>query len=63
MTRLNNKDYKEAKKAFDREGYVVFEDVLSGNELTEYLNALQPFLKKDIKGLSLIHISEPTRPY
>ncbi|WP_339340009.1 phytanoyl-CoA dioxygenase family protein [uncultured Oceanicoccus sp.] len=50
MTRLNNKDYKEAKKAFDREGYVVFEDVLSGNELTEYLNALQPFLKKDIKG-------------
>jgi ectoine hydroxylase-related dioxygenase (phytanoyl-CoA dioxygenase family) len=50
MMKLNDKDYKEAKKEFDREGYVVFENVLSSNEVREYLNALQPFLKKDIKG-------------
>ena len=50
MNNLNKEEYKKAKKKFDDEGFIVFENLISSNEVEEYLNALDPYLKKNIKG-------------
>lgn len=50
MNNLNKEEYKKAKKKFDDEGFIVFENLISSNEVDEYLNALDPYLKKNIKG-------------
>ncbi len=50
MNNLNKEEYKKAKKKFDDEGFIVFENLISSNEVKEYLNALDPYLKKNIKG-------------
>ena len=50
MNNLNKEEYKIAKKKFDDEGFIVFENLISSNEVEEYLNALDPYLKKNIKG-------------
>ena len=38
------------REAFDREGYVLFESVLSESELTDIRTALSPYLAADISG-------------
>ena len=50
MNNLSKEEYKKAKKKFDDEGFIVFENLISSNEVEEYLNALDPYLKKNIKG-------------
>ena len=50
MNKLSKEEYKKAKKKFDDEGFIVFENLISSNEVEEYLNALDPYLKKNIKG-------------
>ena len=50
MNNLNKEEYKKAKKKFDDEGFIVFENLISSNEVEEYLNALDPYLKENIKG-------------
>ena len=50
MNNLNKEEYKKAKKKFDDEGFIVFENLISSDEVEEYLNALDPYLKKNIKG-------------
>ena len=49
MNNLNKEEYKKAKKKFDDEGFIVFENLISSNEVEEYLNALDPYLKKKYK--------------
>lgn len=43
-------EFKAKKAEFDRDGYVVFENVLSSKEIDIYINALKPFLQKGVKG-------------
>ena len=50
MNNLSKEEYKKAKKKFDDKGFIVFENLISSNEVEEYLNALDPYLKKNIKG-------------
>ena len=49
MNNLNKEEYKKAKKKFDDEGFIVFENLISSNEVEEYLNALDPIFEKKYK--------------
>ena len=43
-------EFKAKKAEFDRDGYVVFENVLSSKEIDIYINALKKKKKKGVKG-------------
>ena len=47
---LNSKEFQKNQSLFDNEGYVIFEDVLSQEEVGSYRKALNPYIKQDIKG-------------
>ena len=47
---LNSKEFEANQSLFDSEGYVIFDNVLSQEEVESYKKALNPYIKPDIKG-------------
>ncbi len=56
-------EFNERKAEFDREGYVVFEGLLPGEEVDRYVNALKPYLQKDVKGRNNFEGRKTNRVY
>ena len=48
--KLTKDEFKLAKQEFDQEGYIVFEELISRDEVANYISALKPYLSKDVKG-------------
>ena len=48
--KLAKDEFKLAKQEFDQEGYIVFEELISPDEVANYISALKPYLSKDVKG-------------
>ena len=48
--KLTKDEFKLAKQEFDQEGYIVFEELISHDEVANYISALKPYLSKDVKG-------------
>ena len=49
-TEFGKQDLEELFEVFDRDGYVVFENLLTSAEVQKHRDALQPFLDADVKG-------------
>ena len=47
--KLTKDEFKLAKQEFDQEGYIVFEELISHDEVANYISALKPYLSKDVK--------------
>ena len=47
---LGGRSFDDCKAAFDRDGYIIFERVLSPAEIAAQRAALQPHLEADIQG-------------
>lgn len=47
---LGEKSFADAKAEFDEQGYIIFENVLSGEELQDVRDALAPHLSDDLRG-------------
>lgn len=47
---LDGRSFDEWREQFDREGYIIFESVLSAAELQRYRDALAPWLEKNLRG-------------
>lgn len=47
---LGGRTFEDAKAEFDERGYVIFENVLSSDELRDIEVALEPFLGSDLRG-------------
>ncbi len=47
---LDEKPFADCRKQFDRDGYLVFENVLDGEQLAEIRTALAPYLDANITG-------------
>ena len=61
--KLHKKEYQEAKEKYDTDGFVIFENVLSDKELKMYVDALAPFLQKNIKGRNNFEGHKTNRVY
>ena len=48
--KLTKDEFKLAKQEFDQEGYIVFEELISADEVADYITALEPYLSKDEIG-------------
>ena len=60
---LGGKTFAEARQQFDEEGYIVFEDVMSAEEVEGYRNALLPWLDQDLKGRNTFEGYRTNRVY
>lgn len=47
---LAGRTFDDWREQFDRDGYIVFENVLTADQLTSVRDALAPYLEKDITG-------------
>ena len=47
---LDDRSFEEAKSEYDEQGYIVFENVLSPEELSSIRGALAPYLDVDLRG-------------
>ncbi len=47
---LADRTFDDWREQFDRDGYIVFENVLTADQLTSVRDALAPYLEKDITG-------------
>ncbi len=47
---LEGRSFDDWRAQFDRDGYIIFENILPAAELTEIRNALTPYLAADITG-------------
>ncbi|MEM9616970.1 MAG: phytanoyl-CoA dioxygenase family protein [Pseudomonadota bacterium] len=47
---LAGRTFDDWREQFDRDGYIVFENVLTADQLTSVREALAPYLEKDITG-------------
>ncbi|MBT8139803.1 MAG: phytanoyl-CoA dioxygenase family protein [Gammaproteobacteria bacterium] len=47
---LDGRSFDEWREQFDREGYIIFESVLSAAELQRYRDALAPWLEQNLRG-------------
>lgn len=46
---LNKNDFQIAKEKFNDCGYIIFEELLSNEDVSKYVSALQPYLIKIFK--------------
>ena len=60
---LGGRSFDDWRVQFDRDGYLVFENVLSETELSDIKGALAPWLGKDIKGRNEFEGRESHRVY
>lgn len=60
---LGGRSFEDWRKQFDRDGYLVFENVLSEQELSDIKDALAPYLGENIKGRNEFEGRESNRVY
>ena len=61
--KLTKDEFKLAKQEFDQEGYIVFEELISADEVANYIAALEPYLSKDVKGRNNFEGHKTNRVY
>lgn len=62
-TWLSGQSFDEVKAQYDRDGYIVFENVLSRNTLTQIKTALAPYLDSPLKGRNDFEGTKTNRVY
>ena len=60
---LNGRSFEDCRAQFDRDGYLVFENVLSDAQLAEIKTALSPYLDQNIKGRNEFEGRDSNRVY
>ena len=60
---LGPDDFADAKSQYDEDGYLVFENVLSGNKLSAIKDALKPYLDTPLKGRNDFEGTRTNRVY
>jgi len=60
---LNGRSFDSRRDEFDRRGYLIFERVLSPDQVTEIRSALAPHLARDIKGRNDFEGEKTNRVY
>ncbi len=60
---LDDRSFCDWRAQFDRDGYLIFENVLTENELGEIKAALSPYLDQDVKGRNEFEGRKSNRVY
>ena len=60
---LNKNDFQIAKEKFNDCGYIIFEELLSNEDVSKYVSALQPYLIKNIQGRNNFEGHKTNRVY
>lgn len=60
---LGGRTFAQACEEFDREGYLIFENVLSGGALQRQIDALEVWLAKDVRGRNNFEGADSNRIY
>jgi len=63
LTWLQGRSFADWRAQFDRDGYLIFENVLTAIQLDEIKTALAPFLGADVKGRNEFEGRESNRVY
>ncbi|WP_425408940.1 phytanoyl-CoA dioxygenase family protein [Hyphococcus sp.] len=62
-TWFSDRSFEQCRAQFDRDGYLIFENVLTANELDAINAALAPYLQQDLKGRNEFEGHESNRVY
>ncbi|PQA85513.1 phytanoyl-CoA dioxygenase family protein [Hyphococcus luteus] len=60
---LGGRDFDDWREEFDREGYLIFKNVLSGEQLAAIKAALAPYLDQNVRGRNEFEGRESNRVY
>ena len=60
---LNGRSFEDAWEQFQEDGYVIFENVLTPEELETQRTALKPWIDADIRGRNNFEGSQSNRIY
>ena len=60
---LNENDFQIAKEKFNDCGYIIFKEILSNEDVSKYVSALQPYLIKNLQGRNNFEGHKTNRVY